>query len=170
MPASGRVVSQAIGAMCSGLGAVLGNQCHVSEYLWEEPGCSACASVLVHLMHTETFFPCCCSRQLCRVSGGPSKRTREAVDVEPMELESDAIENIQAPVTKALRAAGDARGAAPGAPGPACAPPAAQEGDCLVYVRPSFKRILGLPGGWQYPAQGRFLWLYLRMRASGCCT
>ena len=60
---------------------------------------------------------------------------REAGDVVPMELESDAVESIPAPATKALKADGGARGAAPGAPDPASAPPAAQEGACLVYVR-----------------------------------
>lgn len=110
------------------------------------------------------------SRELYRVAGAPSKRMREAGDVAPMELEGDALESVPAPTTKALKIVGGASGAAPGAPGPASTPPAAQEGDCLVYVSALFKCILGLPGVWEAPAQCRFLLLYLRMRASCCCT
>lgn len=79
-------------------------------------------------------MPRCFSRELCHVTGAPSKRMREAGDAAPMELEGNAVESIPAPATKALKAAGDARGTAPGAPDSANALPAAQEGDCLVYV------------------------------------
>ena len=81
------------------------------------------------------FVPWCCSQELCRVAGAASKRVRDAGDVAPMELGGDATGGVPAPATKAPKLAVDVGGDAPGARAPASAPAAAQEGDCLIYVR-----------------------------------